>query len=497
MSFAAERPFVLAVVLVCVWAALSFAMDPMKATIVMLAIGTVFLSLVVPMVGLWINLFANSSLQVLGSAHIIGAPTSLSKMFGMVSLAAIILHFLFANWKVTGSALYKALFLFAIPVLIWDFFPVSNEVGTMEGISRLSQMVLLVFLISTIAGQSRRALDLAVLGLFCAVALCGIIGAAEHFLPSFAIESDDPRVAAGTLGAVIDRESLDGVALKRISGGVGDANWLAYTIAITVPLLVYAWDRWKGLWVRSVFLFLAALQMIALVLSYTRTGFLGLGFAGLYLILRGVVPLRPLLAIVGVGAIGFMLALPEGFVDRMFSPSYLKEGSTPLRAFFVTEASNLFMQNPLVGTGFKSFGAQFYEGIQTRLPEDVRLEAWANDTIDSVESGRELVSNIGAHNLALELLVEYGLVGAVLYGLIFVVAWREATLLEQSGDRSLRIMGTVMKAAMIAFMFCGLLGHNKYLKIIWIMFGLLLAARRLAIVGDSGTDNLLKVGRRE
>lgn len=485
----------LAASIVAAWALLTIALDPFKATIAVLGLAAVLLGMVSPVVGLWINIFANTSLQVLGSAHITGAPTSLSKLFAAVSLAAILLHLVFANWKLTASPIYRAMILYTLPVLLWDFFPSHPEIATMEGTTRFVQMMMLCWIIGTIGGQGQKTLDQAVIAIFCAIALCGVIGSAEHFLPSLALESDDPKVSEGSLGAVIDRELLDGVVLKRISGGIGDANWLAYTIAIVLPLLVYCWQRWPGFWPRTFFLGLAGLQMIALVFSYTRTGFLGLGVAGLYLIVRGVVPLRPLLATLAAGVMVATVAMPVGFADRMFSSSYLKEGSTPLRTFFVTEAAAIWRENPLLGSGFKSFGPQFYESILTRLPDDPRLEAWAQDTISSVRDGRELVTNIGAHNLALELLVEYGIVGTLLYTLIMVVVWREATRLEKTGPPHLRVLAICIKAALVAFMVCGFLGHNKYLKIIWIMVGLLIAARRVGALGESGARSLLASGR--
>lgn len=480
--------------LVLCWLLLSALLDPMKATIALIGLAAVAFSLASPIVGLWINIFANTSLQVLGSAPVTGAPASLSKVFAMVSLVAILLHQIFANWKITASPVYAAMLAYAVPVLIWDFFPYHPEIATLEGTGRFVQMALLCWLIAMIGGQGQRALDQTVIAIFAAIALCGIIGAAEHFLPSLAVESDDPKVAAGALGGVIDRESLEGVVLKRITGGIGDANWLAYTIAIVLPLLIYCWQRWPGFWMRALFLGLAGLQMIALVFSYTRTGFLGLGFAGLYLILRGVVPLRPLLAALGAVAIVAMVDMPAGFADRMFSSRYLKEGSTPLRTFFVTEAWGMFAEHPFLGSGFKSFGPKFYEDMQTRLPEDPRLEAWAADTVSAVRDGRELVTNIGAHNLALELLVEYGLVGLGLYALMIGIVWREATRLEQTGPPHLRLLAICIKAGLVAFLVCGFLGHNKYLKILWIMIGLLLAARRVGLMGESGSRSLLSRG---
>lgn len=466
-------------------------LEPIKAVVLAIAILVVVLSLLQPIVGVWLNLLANTSFQVLGSAHITGAPASLSKIVGVIAIAAVLLHVMFAGWKVTKSPLYTCIGLFFIPVVGWDIVTNHPEIGTMEGTSRYAMMVFLMFHLSTIGGQSRRNLDSLVIALFASVAVCGIIGLAEHFLPSLAIESDDPRLAEGALGGVIDRESLDGVTLKRITGGIGDANWLAYSLAMTLPLLVYLWQRWPGFWMRCLFSAMAALQMIALVYSFTRTGFLGLGLAFGYLVYRGVIPLRPVLASGALGIAVAMVALPVGFTDRMFSSSYLKEGSTPLREFIVSEAAQIFVEKPLLGHGYHMFGPSFYQRMTFALPDDARLTAWSDDTRKSVEEGRELVTNIGTHNLELELLVEYGLFGALIYFSIFVIAWREASKIEATGPPMLRILAIALKASLLAFLACGLLGHAKYLKLLWIIFGVLVAARRVSAVGDSKSTALL------
>lgn len=466
-------------------------LEPVKAIILSIGLVVVVVSLLQPIVGLWINLLANTSFQVLGSAHIIGAPASLSKMMGVVSIAAVLLHMMFAGWKATKSPMYYSLALFLIPVMGWDLMTNHPEIGSMEGTVRFVLMIFLLFHTSTIGGQNRRSLEMLVIGLFAAIAICGIIGLAEHFLPSLAIESDDPRLAQGAIGAVIDRESLDGVALKRITGGIGDANWLAYSVAMTLPLIVYLWHRWPGFWPRSLFSLMAALQLIALVYSFTRTGFLGLGLAFVYLVYRGVIPLRPILASSAICFAVALVALPQGFTERMFSVSYLKEGSTPLRGYFVSEAWQIFLEKPVFGHGYRLFGPRFYDGLVTNLPEDTRLQAWARETRKSVEDGRELVTNIGTHNLQLELLVEYGLFGALIYFSLFVVAWREAGKIEATGPPALRILAIALKASLLAFLACGLLGHAKYLKLLWLIFGILMAARRVSAVGDSPVSALL------
>ncbi len=488
---AAVRPKVNLFYGIALAGALILMAGPLKGLVVVIGLMAIFLALINPIFGLGVVVFANTSFQVLGSAHITGAPLSVSKMFGAITLGAVILHMMFAGWKLSTSKIYKAIFGFLLVVLGWDFMVQNPETYYMEGTSRLIQMTLLLTVVGTIAGQSMRALDLTVWIFAGAVATTGIIGVMEHFLPQLAIEFEDERLAKGMIGGIIDRESLDGVVIKRITGGVGDANWLAYTIAMALPLLVYGWQCWEGFWPRFFVLSFGFLQLAALVLSYTRTGFLGLGAAGIYLLMRRMVPLKPLLLIITLAIPMGAIYMPPGFIDRMFSSKYLKDGSTPLRKLYVTKAAEFWWKQPVFGYGYKGFGIHFYEAMLTRWPEDYRLQAWAVEMKKSVEEGRELVSNIGAHNLELEILVEYGAVGFVFYFAIFVLAFRELSMAEKRGPPHLRVLAICVKAGLIAFLVCGLLGHAKYLKFLWLLLGLSIAVKRVALAGDTPVKTLM------
>lgn len=452
--------------------------------------------LINPAFGLSLSLLANSSLQVLGSAHIVGLPMSLSRIFTAIVLGVWLLHLIVCRWRVTYSPILAAAVAFGTVMVLWDIFFRNPGVGLFEGSVRYVQIFLLTLLIANIAGQRRSAMDVSLIGFTVAMALCGVIGLAEHFLPSLAIASDDPRLAEGTIGGVMDEESMAGVTIKRITGGIGDANWLAYSLACSLCIVAYYYHRASSLVLLALVLAAGALQGIALVLSYTRTGFLGLGVAGFYLLLRGLVPAR--VVVVGALAAGLiaMFYLPPGFLDRMFSAQYLQEGSTPLRELFKSSALQIWLSSPLIGHGYGGFGDRFYEGILVFDPDPGSLAGWREELISNVEEGIELTKNIGAHNLQLELLVEYGMIGATVYFSVFYFAFREMTVVERTGTADDRRLAICLKAAFIAFLVCGLLGHAKFLKVPWMLLGFAAALRRLSAIGDSPEPTLIDTVRR-
>jgi len=104
---AATRPKVNLFYGIALASALILLLGPAKGLVISVGVLVVFLSLVHPIAGLAIVVFANTSFQVLGSSHITGAPLSLSKMFGAITLGAVMLHMMFSGWKITKSSVYK------------------------------------------------------------------------------------------------------------------------------------------------------------------------------------------------------------------------------------------------------------------------------------------------------------------------------------------------------------------------------------------------------
>ena len=76
---------------------------------------------------------------------------------------------------------------------------------------RYIQLALLMVMIANIAGESESALDLSVIALTASMSISAIIGLMEFVLPGLSIESDDPSLVQGNIGAIIDRDSIDGV----------------------------------------------------------------------------------------------------------------------------------------------------------------------------------------------------------------------------------------------------------------------------------------------
>lgn len=432
-----------------------------------------------PVIGLALMLLSGTALQILGSAHIIGAPTSLNKIAGAATLGAWLARGILQRRPLTWSPQLVALFGFLVAV--WASGFVSPDAAeSREGLVRYIQLALLTFMIANIAGETERALDLSVIALTAAMSLSAIIGLMEFLLPGLSIESDDPSLVQGNIGAIIDRDSLDGTEVKRITGGLSESNWFSYTLAAVVPLNLYLFHRFARPWPRLLILAATTLQCVGIVLSFTRSALIAMAVTALYLVLRGRLPLKPLLAAGMIGAAGFIAWNPAG-LERVYSLAYLEGGSTPHRAYLMRGGIALVQERPLTGFGYNQYGPNFYRWLLTvpDLPEVI--VNWERAMEGRVASGEERLEWVMPHNTVLQIWVEFGLPGIVTFGGLYLLMLGDLRMARRYGDPEHRLLAECLIGSALGFAVCALFGHLALAKIAWILAGFAAAVRRVAV----------------
>jgi hypothetical protein len=438
-----------------------------------------------PIVGLIASLFANTCFQVLGSAHIVGLPLSMSKIFGALTFGGFVVQWALQGWRLVSTYQTRAVIPFLVVVAVSTI--VLDPTGVaMRGLTQAIQILLLFFLVANIAGRSDRALQTALWAIVIALAVAGIISILERYLPALHLEDDDARLKMGAIGAVLDRESLSGVVIKRVTGGMGDANWFSYTMAAGLPLTLYLWLKHERVLLRGLIALAGALMVVGLVFSFTRTGFLGLGVAVIYLLVRGVLPIMPVIAAVLALFTVSLFYIPAGLTERFFSKEYLEQGSTPLRRELVLSAYEIWLDSPIFGHGYGQYGTQYVAELrESPLRErPYSIRSWSISLLEDVETGREDPMNLGAHNMQLEILVEYGLIGFIAYAWWIIAFWRDTAFAAKRGPPDYRILAICIQASLLALLACSLLAHMKFLKILWILAGFAAALAFLAARQD-------------
>jgi probable O-glycosylation ligase (exosortase A-associated) len=185
---------------------------------------------------------------------------------------------------------------------------------------------------------------------------------------------------------------------------IEDNNALALATQITIPLVYYLFLQVRKRWLRWGLLAVMLLCSVSVLGSYSRGA--GLAFAAMLGFLwwksrRKLVTSFALLILIPV-AVGFM---PEKWTDRMESiQSYEQDRSSMGRINAWMMAFHLANDRPLVGGGFETFTPRAFA---LYAPDPNFLQ--------------------GAHSIYFQVLGEHGYVGLMLFLLLWILVWRDAS----------------------------------------------------------------------
>ena len=227
-----------------------------------------------------------------------------------------------------------------------------------------------------------------------------------------------------------------------------DPNSFASTLLLALVMTLPFWARAKNLSARLPLIAFSLGACGCILLTGSRTGFVGLAVVGLFGILVSKANKLVMLSLAGGAAIG-VLALPGPLQDRFLTlidpsrgPANAQE-SAEGRLMGLTDGWELFETSPIVGIGPSAFPLATGKGFNP-------------------------------HNLYGQVLAETGITGTAAFLAIllcFLLNWREARRLYRNHPdwphdlawHTCRATGL----AVILLLFLGMAGHNLY-RYIWI-----------------------------
>ncbi|MBW6396486.1 O-antigen ligase family protein [Roseomonas sp. HJA6] len=440
---------------------------------------------VVPAIGLAFMLFTSTVLQVPGSEQVTGLPLSLNKIAGIVTLAAWGARSVVNRVPITWSPVMPALLSF-VAVVVLSGFVTANTTEYVQGMTLYIQLAALTIMVANIGGENDHALNVTCVTLSTAMTASTLLAFAEFLLPSLAIEYEDAGASGVSIGAQIDSGSLEGVEIKRVTGGLEDANWFGYTLVGVLPINLYLFHRFATTGARLVILAMAGLQSMGIVLSLTRSALIGFAVALIWLVIRRRLPLGPLVAAAILGGIGIAAWNPAG-LERIYSISYAETGgSTPIRSYYLWGGISLIQERPLFGYGYSQFGPNLFDWFrrQPRLPPDVA--AYESETLRRAAIGEDSLALINAHNMVVQVWVEFGLLGLLTFAALCALLLRDLALVRRYGAPPHRLLADCLFASTVGFLACGAFGAVMLIKMPWILAGFAAALRRVAFTADAG-----------
>lgn len=331
---------------------------------------------------------------------------------------------------------------------------------------RLGTLVAFFVLSVNLLNSENRVHNFVMVVLYCGVAMA-IFAVVQYAFPAFHLESETAiaDIGAGVEGAYVDPESVDSGAAVRVTGRAGHSNWLALIMLIILPLNVYWYEvakSWKG---RAFCVSAVFVEIIALILTFTRTGFLvGLVVFAVLGMRRLVRVNPPRLAYVAFAAVIVLLALPSAYKERVLDPAkYTRSESVQHRVQLQQAAWDMMLDEPVWGVGLSGYGLRIIEK-DTEVAEIMR---WL---VDEMHWDPRI---IGTHNMYLQLASETGLVGLGLMVLFFGIMLRDLRKAEQfflkRGDRRASTLVMSLQVSLLSFLLCAIFLHALQQKIWWMM----------------------------
>ncbi|HPO15596.1 MAG TPA: O-antigen ligase family protein [Candidatus Hydrogenedentes bacterium] len=421
-----------------------------------------------PVLGLYAT---TATLLLSGSAGVIGYVSTeaafavtISKLCGIAALAA---------WAV-NILMRKLRFEFSWPVVfisafcLWTILGVTMSEDYVYISSEWLRLITLLgyFLLAVNTLNTPRKLHTYII----VILVCGLFSAISGIVQLLMMTPYPPEIEGGiSLGAVdaayIDQESLSGAAAIRVSGRAGHSNWLSLLILLVLPMNFYWFSAAKTKTLKIFIAGLVCIEMIALILTYTRTGLLvGVVLVALLFFRRfyRVTPLRVFALLFGL-VIAWMV-LPAPYKERVLSPKqYTTSKSVQSRLELQGAALRYSLENPIVGLGIGGFGCSF---VHENNPTAQIMQLM-------VDHQGWLPTFIGTHNMYLQIAADTGYVGLALFLLFIFFTMRGVHRAElrfrAEGDTQAAELASTLFVSLIGFMLCAVFLHALNQKIWWMI----------------------------
>ncbi|MFY1825425.1 spore coat polysaccharide polymerase ExoJ [Myxococcus fulvus] len=254
-------------------------------------------------------------------------------------------------------------------------------------------------------------------------------------------------------------------------GVYADPNHMAMNLVLVVPLAVAFVARKGSAWVwRIACLVAAVLAVVAIVLSHSRGGFIGLSVAmGMWAFREK----RRIQAIV-VGSlfvVGLVVFAPDSFWARNETVAAFHEDASAMgRVYAWQVASRMSLDKPLLGVGAGSFR---YAWAEYAPPEATRAYV--------------------AHNIFLDVIGELGWLGLAFF-LVFA-GGASGGAFAASTSRTMGWMARALSAAVAGYLVCDLFSGYILSAHCYVLFGLAAAAHRIARAEEAQETQGVPEGR--
>jgi O-antigen ligase len=277
--------------------------------------------------------------------------------------------------------------------------------------------------------------------------------------------------------------AIHGIAKKGIGVGgfLGDENDFCMTMNMIIPFSFFLAMNASGK-KKIFYIVLSGLFLFAIIISFSRGGFVGMMAAFIYCWLKTK---RKLLTaiVMGVLTVFAIVVAPPAYFDRLRSITEegADKGTGEERVYTWKIGWNMFLDNPIIGVGQGNFPYVF---------QKYELQVTGSD---EPFYGRS-VAGRAAHSIYFTMLPELGILGTcIIFGMIYYtfkdLRKIRANILKknykesnQSSDKYLSIV-LALEGALVAYLVSGVFISTLYYPNLWILMGFIISLKYIVIKG--------------
>jgi O-antigen ligase len=366
------------------------------------------------------------------------APLRAERIIGMLTFGFLVLHQVRSTGGIAFDRSRQTIHFYFFVLAAFLSIPLAVVRGSaIEGLTNLIKLLILYLLVVHLMDTRKRLRVFIVL--YCGFAVFLATDSVLHYLQ----------------GMVEHKQGIDrAIGTTSIASG---PNELGASMACMIPLFIrFAFTREAG-WLRTVLFVCLGIMVTALILTGSRSGFIGF-IAGLGYLAWGSRH-RLALGLAGIVLVaGLFAVMPEQYQERYASITRgTQEGTGSERVKLWKKVLRMFVDHPVTGVGINCFtpaNAYFYS---TGRPQ------W-----------------IESHSLYIQVMSEMGLIGVAGFFSFLVVFMRlnrkTAAMLEADDDPDEwtyeRALLQGMFAGFVALLFTGIFGHSM-MRDTWYLYAAL------------------------
>jgi len=359
---------------------------------------------------------------VLGIAAVLFATPFLpTMMLGALLLPILFLLLLSRPFAVDGTMVFLLIFIVVSMIVAFMSFAPRASIQ----IALLTAVFMMSALAVSAAATSRKSVDLFILIFIASAGFTGLVGLYQVF------------VGYESSASYLDME-LHAAIRFRVTSTFGNSNVYATFLLLAIPIVAAGVVFFKNVFLKFCAAGATALLLGNLLLTYTRGAYVALPLAVIVFILLIEKRLVILLAAF-IPALPFVL--PPTIMNRLLSIVNFADSSTVFRMSIWQGSIRMARDFWLTGVG------QGLEAYHTVYPYYALAAA----------------GTLHSHNLFLQMLVENGIAGFLLFIAIVACFFRtQANFFRKTKEFRLKVMSAAMMSAMVAFLVQSIFDHSFF-----------------------------------